>query len=81
MTDNIHAPLLKAGTAIGAGGGASAVNLVVTTAEEVAGRSSFLPTTLGEYLAAGSATLAIIYTAALFIEWLWKKIVRGGFAK
>lgn len=73
MTE-IHAPFLKVGTALGAGGGASVVNVVQE-------HSRFLPQTLGEYLAAGSATLAILYTGALFIEWLWKKLIRGGFAK
>lgn len=72
--NDINAPFAKVGTALGAGGGASIVNVV-------AERTSFLPQTLGEYLACASAAIAIIYTGALFLEWVVKKIIRGGFAK
>lgn len=72
--NDIHAPVAKGLTALGVSGGTSIANVV-------AERSSFLPQTLGEYLAAGSAGLAMLYTMVLFAEWFWKKVIKGRFGQ
>ena len=77
----IQAPIFKATTALGAGGGASFVNVSQETIQKVATQVSFLPNTLGEWLAAGSATVALLYSGAMFAEWLYKKIILGGWGK
>lgn len=73
MTE-IQAPLAKASMALGTGAGSSAVAILTE-------KTSFLPHTLPEYLACLASILAIAYTSALFVEWVWKKVVKGGFAK
>lgn len=77
----IQAPILKATTALGAGGGASVLNISQETVQKLSQASAFLPNTLGEWLAAGSATIALLYSGCMFAEWLYKKIFLGGWGK
>lgn len=77
----IQAPIFKATTALGSGAGASALNISPDTVQKVASHVAFLPNTLGEWLAAGSAAVALIYSGCMLVEWLYKKIFLGGWGK
>lgn len=70
----IQSPIIKAVMSLTGGVGTS-------VGAKAAAVSAFLPNTLAEWIAAGSATVAFLYSTALFIEWLYKKIFLGGFGK
>ncbi len=64
--DDIHAPVTKAVTALGAGAGTS-------VAAKIQEASQFMPQTLAETLACVASVLAICYTGALLWELRMKK--------
>lgn len=68
MTDDrIQAPVTKATTALAAGVGTS----VAAVAEQA---GSFFPTDAGGWAALIASCLAVVYTACLLGEWLYKRI-------
>lgn len=69
MSAEISFPIRKACTALAAGVSTSALSMT----QEV---QSFLPTSLGEWLAAGASGVALIYSLHLMGEWYWKKFWR-----
>lgn len=62
----VQSPVIKSVAGLGSAAGSSAMSKMTES-------YTFLPTDLAGWMAVAASTLAVGYTATIWVEWWWKK--------